>query len=346
MDYLKPQPVLQRMSETESMLSRVPERYLNLIKRTVAKDSTNEELEMFLYTAARYDLDPLMKEIVFFKAKGVPAMVVTRDGYLKIAMKDPNYDGLTSFVVKEGDEFEIDAENFTVKHKFGTDRGKILGAWAIASHKERKPIIAFVDFKEYVRRNHRAWDNYPSAMIQKVAEVFVLRRQFNIAGVVAREELDMNKYEHDKTDLKLESDKLKELEEKKVSVKKLKRPKTPEKSEEPEKEAKDVEEPKEEVKEATEESGMTKTEIALKRVEEAELEEEKEITEEPKEVKDLKARDFDEITSIDELKSYAEFIGKKTDKESLTRLSRECLRDAHIKDSETFLKIKEEIMNL
>ena len=184
--------VLERMSTQESALSQVPERYLNLIKRTVAVGASNEELELFLYTASQYNLDPLMKEIIFFKAGGKPVMIVTRDGYLKTAMSDPNYDGLMSFVVRENDEFSVDAENFSVTHRFGQkDRGKIIGAWAKASHKRRQPVICFVSFGEY-RQQKPVWQQYPSAMIQKVAESFALRRQFGIAGTVGADEVDFS----------------------------------------------------------------------------------------------------------------------------------------------------------
>lgn len=162
---------------------------VDLIKQTVAKGATDTELKFFLTLASKYGLDPFRKEIWFVKRGGDATIMTSRDGYLKIAMQDPNFDGLQSMVVKEGDEFEYDAENCKVRHKFGTKRGGILGAWAIARHKKRPPVICFVDFNEY-KGESPVWKKYPSAMIQKVAEVFVLRRQFNISGLVTGEELD------------------------------------------------------------------------------------------------------------------------------------------------------------
>lgn len=174
---------------------------IELIKRTVAKGATDDELAMFLYLAQRYGLDPFLKEIWCIKrAKkdehgryiydDAPAVIMTsRDGYLKIAQQDPAFDGLQAFVVREGDTFEIDAENWRVTHKFGTKRGKILGAWASAHRKDRKPAITFVDFSEYNDGRSNTWQRYPSAMIQKVAEAFVLKRQFGIAGLVTQEEM-------------------------------------------------------------------------------------------------------------------------------------------------------------
>ena len=189
--------IMDKISIAAERFRQMPKQTLELIKRTVAQDATEEELALFLYMANHYGLDPLLGEIYFAKipkrkgGKPEPTYIVSRDGYLKAAMRHPDYQGLNSFVVREGDIFEIDAEKAKVIHKFGTKRGKILGAWAIAYRKGYTPCVAFVDFKEYAKpESNFAWRKYPSAMIQKVAEVFVLRRQFNISGIYIKEELD------------------------------------------------------------------------------------------------------------------------------------------------------------
>lgn len=194
---------------------------IELIKRTVAKGATDDELKMFIHLAKTYDLDPFLKEIWFIKrVKKVPngkggwdyprlpngeidysnaetVIMTSRDGYLKAAQREPDFQGLISFAVREGDVFEIDAENYKVTHKFGAKRGAILGAWARCDRKGRMPSICYVDFKEYNTPNSTVWKQYPSAMIQKVAEVFVLRRQFNINGLVAQEEMRLRDSEAD-----------------------------------------------------------------------------------------------------------------------------------------------------
>lgn len=162
---------------------------IELIKNTVAKGATNDELEMFIYLANQYNLDPLMKEIWFMKFGGQTTITTSRDGYLKYAQLNPEFQGLVSFVVKEGDHFEIDASEYKITHKFGTKRGKILGAWARCDRQGKKPFIAYVDFDEY-NKGKNVWNSYPSAMIQKVAEVFVLKRAFGINGLVTKEEMD------------------------------------------------------------------------------------------------------------------------------------------------------------
>lgn len=168
---------------------------MELVRQTVAQNATDAELALFMYQAQKLGLDPLSKELVFTKYQNKNGdwqvrTITTRDALLKVAMKDPNYMGIQSFPVKEGDLFEIDPQKGTVHHAFGQQRGKILGAWAIAYHKTHVPVLFWAEFSEYFPPNagNRTWQQYPSAMIQKVAEVGALRRQFNIAGVLAEEE--------------------------------------------------------------------------------------------------------------------------------------------------------------
>jgi phage recombination protein Bet len=167
---------------------------VNLIKNTVAKGATNDELQMFMYLANQYNLDPFKREIWFVKYDKTANIMTSRDGYLKYAQMNEDFEGLISFVVKEGDVFEIDASEYKVNHKFGAKRGVILGAWARCDRKGKRPFIAYVEYNEY-RKSTNIWNNYPSAMIQKVAEVFVLKRAFGINGLITREEIDAGETE-------------------------------------------------------------------------------------------------------------------------------------------------------
>src|SRR2546426_3251321 len=172
---------------------------VDLARRTVAPDATEHELALFLRLCKTYGLDPFRKELVLEKRRRrradgtgydvVPVFITTRDGYLKVAQRDPAYGGLQSGVVREGDDFEFDVEACRIKHRFGAARGKIVGAWAIAKHAQRPPFMAYVEFSEYYNQESDTWQKNPSAMIQKVGEAFVLRRQFGITGIVTREEM-------------------------------------------------------------------------------------------------------------------------------------------------------------
>jgi phage recombination protein Bet len=205
--------VLPIQAKPTSMISFTAEQ-VETIKKTVTKGATEEEFNMFAYLCQKYALDPFLKEIWFFKrpkkeeqangkwdyprlsdgsidySKAETIIMTSRDGYLKVAQQNPEYIGPPiSFVVCEGDEFEINAAEYKVTHKFGAKRGQKLGAWAKMERKGKTPAICFVPFAEY-NNGSNVWAKNPSAMIQKVAEVFVLKRQFGISGLVTQEEIE------------------------------------------------------------------------------------------------------------------------------------------------------------
>ena len=131
------------------------------IKRTVASDANTDELRMFLHIAKTYGLDPFNKEIFFWKIKGKPTIMTSRDGYLKIADRHEEYNGLVSDVVRENDSFRRKAQG--IDHEYGTNRGDIIGAYALVYRKDREyPVYVFAPFQEYFAGT-RVWTKYPSA---------------------------------------------------------------------------------------------------------------------------------------------------------------------------------------
>lgn len=116
--------------------------------------------------------------------------MTSRDGYLKIADRNPAFNGLVSDVVHKEDKFKRSSEG--VKHEYGTNRGPIIGAYALVYRKDRKyPIYVFAPFKEY-RAGTKVWNQYPSAMILKVAESMALKRAFTVSGLVSYEEMEVS----------------------------------------------------------------------------------------------------------------------------------------------------------
>jgi phage recombination protein Bet len=161
------------------------------IKRTVASDANTDELRMFLHIAKTYGLDPFNKEIFFWKIKGKPTIMTSRDGYLKIADRHEEYNGLVSDVVRENDSFRRKAQG--IDHEYGTNRGDIIGAYALVYRKDREyPVYVFAPFQEYFAGT-RVWTKYPSAMILKVAESMALKRAFTVSGLVTAEEMDVQR---------------------------------------------------------------------------------------------------------------------------------------------------------
>ncbi len=167
---------------------------------------TQEEANHFMEVCETFGLNPLLGDIVFqrYETKNGPntSFITTRNGLLRVATAQESYVGPPNAnVVREDDTFEFIPSGGSVRHEFGQKRGQILGAYAVMHHKRFRPVAVFVDFQEYFQANSgelnnrygnkNVWDRMPSAMIQKIAEVFVLRRQFPLGGLYTREEMSL-----------------------------------------------------------------------------------------------------------------------------------------------------------
>src|SRR5690625_3102432 len=119
-------------------------------------NGTQDEAQHFIQVCERFGLNPLLGDIVFQRYEtrngARTQFITTRDGLLRVATTQPDYVGPPNAnVVKEGDDFEFIPSEGTVRHKFGSKRGEILGAYAIMQHKKHNPVAVFVDFQEYYR---------------------------------------------------------------------------------------------------------------------------------------------------------------------------------------------------
>ena len=178
---------------------------IETIRRTVAEKANDDEFRMFMHLAKSYGLDPFNGEIFFWKLNGKPNIMTSRDGYLRLADKNPAYDGLVSDVIRSNDVFKREKDD--IKHEYGADRGDIIGAYALVYREDRRyPIYVFAPFEEY-NAGTRVWNSYPSSMILKVAESMALKRAFTVSGLVSREEMDViqTRDESDKEKSKLNS---------------------------------------------------------------------------------------------------------------------------------------------
>lgn len=142
-----------------------------LMQATVARGTTEAEFKLFLYTAAKYELDPLVKEIWCVKFEGKPALIFTgRDGFLAIAHRSGHFAGLKSGSEKrEGD----------------------MMAWCEVRRDDwAEPYRVEVWLSEYAGGSNPLWKTKPRTMLVKTAESQALRKAFNIHGLYLPEEVD------------------------------------------------------------------------------------------------------------------------------------------------------------
>lgn len=163
-----------------------------IIKQTVAKNTTDSELALFLFTAREMKLSPLSRQIWCYKdLKNNLIVFAGRDGFLACAQRDNRWNGIASSEVREGEIFELNIAQGTISHiKDVTSKKPIVGAYAICRPKGVEiPTIEWADFDTY-NKNVNVWKADPAAMIKKVAEVHALKKAYGISGLQAEEDFD------------------------------------------------------------------------------------------------------------------------------------------------------------
>ena len=140
---------------------------IRTLRETVCRGATDAQFRMFVEVCRGTGLNPFLREIWFVPSVGILA---GRDGYLAIANRHPQFDGMETRVTR-------DEKNVPIK--------AVCTVW----RKDRAhPIICEAYYSEY-RKSSSIWSQYPSALISKVAEVLSLKRSFAINGVVTEEEI-------------------------------------------------------------------------------------------------------------------------------------------------------------
>lgn len=169
--------LMPRETTTLAAPSVTPDQ-MELIRKTIAKDATPDELRLYLYDCARQGVHPLDKLIHFTKRSGKYTPVTSID-FMRIqaantgeclGISDPVFVGSP----KQADEF---AATVTVKRLV---QGQVAEFTATARWSEYKPDQAFM------------WQKMPHTMLGKCAEALALRKGFpkQLAGLYAREEMD------------------------------------------------------------------------------------------------------------------------------------------------------------
>ena len=142
---------------------------MDAIKQTVCRGATDAQLRVFMEVCRATGLNPFIKgEIWYVAEKGI--IMAGRDGYLRIANEHPAFDGMETRVERD-------------------ERGVPIKAVCTVWRKDRNhPTVSEAYYSEY-KKASPVWQQYPSAMISKVAEMLALKRSFAINGVVTEEEI-------------------------------------------------------------------------------------------------------------------------------------------------------------
>lgn len=172
---------------------------IDLVRRTIAKGATDDELQMFLYQAKRTGLDPLSGQIHFVKRwdsaqeREVGRIQIGIDGFRLIASRTNRY--------RPDDE----APRFTFNEKTGTLVSAKVRVY-IKQATDWYPVETEAFYEEYVQRRKDGtatamWRRMPRMMLAKCAEALALRKAFpaELSGVYAAEEFGDTTEAHDGT---------------------------------------------------------------------------------------------------------------------------------------------------
>jgi len=171
--------VISNNAVTHDAVTRFTAEQIDLIKRTVANGTSNDELKLFLYMASRTGLDPFARQIYAIKRKGKMTIQIGIDGYRVIADRTGRYAPGQEPAFNYDDEGKLKSATAYVKKLVADTWHEVA---ATAHWDEFYPGDGELGFM---------WRRMPHTLLAKVAECQALRRAFpaELSGLYSNEEM-------------------------------------------------------------------------------------------------------------------------------------------------------------
>lgn len=167
-----PPPKASALNLMAARMSVDPTKLFETLKATVFQKATNEELLALVVVANTYNLNPFLKELYAFPAKGggiVP--IVSVDGWNKMLVSQPDFDGI---------EFEfVEDENLVP-----------ISCTATIHVKNRSHPVKITEYMAECKRNTDPWNNMPHRMLRNRTLCQASRVAFGFSGVKHEEETE------------------------------------------------------------------------------------------------------------------------------------------------------------
>lgn len=169
---------------------------VDLIKTTVAKNATDDELKLFITVCRNAKLDPFVRQVHFVKrwdsklGREVGVIQVGIDGFRSIAEMSNSYAGSDDAVYKDEHEEVLGKDKDTIM----VPGSATVSVYKLMSNGERYPFTATARWKEYYPGDNIGymWRKMPFNQLGKCAEALALRKAFPklLSGLYAPEEMD------------------------------------------------------------------------------------------------------------------------------------------------------------
>ena len=161
------------------------EAFLETVKKTVmpSQNVSNEHLAAFLMVAKEHDLNPMTEQIHAFPSKGGVKAMIGVDGYIALANRHPQMDGMQTILNRDTD-------------------GKVYSATCTIHRKDREhPTVIEEDLTE-CRRDTAPWKQHPNRMLRHKAIMQCVRVAFGGANLTDEDEARDQGYDPDSRTMK------------------------------------------------------------------------------------------------------------------------------------------------